>query len=158
MLITRAPGGRRLLASAVAAGLVAVALTGCSALAAVTDMTSGIDTRNFASYEDAVGNWSVAGVPAWLPPDATDIHHRATRHTAAEVIAYTSPTAPVGECVSGARTSEPRVDSTRAPETLAGDVVVCADWQIQQDGSSWYAWRSDEDPAPAPEPEPAPAG
>jgi len=133
---------RALLAAASALAAVGV-LSGCAAVGPVRDLAAGLTDRSFADLSAAEGNWSVSGVPEWIPEDAHEIRHRVTKRWESEILVYTSATAPTGDCAPAERTTRPAIDADWAPESLAGEVVVCDDWQIQQVGDHWHAWRSD---------------
>jgi hypothetical protein len=132
----------RVAATAAALALVGSTLVGCAALPVVSDLAAGRSERVFDDRAEAEGNWSVAGVPSWIPADATDIHHRYTARRHDEILSYTSRTDPA-ECDTAARASDPTITAAWAPGRLADRVFRCGDWQVQRDGDAWFAWRAD---------------
>lgn len=136
-----------------AAALLAVSLTGCSA---VTDLMHKEAASDFDDLADFESDWPRAASAAWVPDDAEQIHVRESTAGDPAIIGFQSgslldPT----ECVETTRLSGPVFAADWAPEDVyVDDVFACGDWAVMATDDGWFGWTpsapGEQEVAPSP--------
>lgn len=143
----------RILPAAATAALLALALTGCSA---VTDLLHNETETAFDDLEAFEAEWPRAEEAGWLPGDAELIHVRESTNGDPAIIGVTSgslldPTT----CAETERLSGPSFAADWAPDDVYVDrVFACGDWAVMATDHGWFGWTpsapGEQEVAPAP--------
>ncbi|GAA2240521.1 hypothetical protein GCM10009851_27380 [Herbiconiux moechotypicola] len=132
------------LAAATAAAL-AVALSGCSLMNAITPP---VETALYPTMTDATGPDATLAVPSWVPSDALNIQIKENTETGESILQFGQPTpvtTPIGQpCDASVADQRPTMQDTWWPQSIAYDQVVCdGDWHIFLTyGVQYFAWRN----------------
>lgn len=136
-----------------AAALLALSLTGCSA---VTDLLHNETETGFDDLEAFEEEWPRADEATWLPGDAELIHVRESSDADPAIIGFQSaslldPT----KCTETERLSGPSFTDEWAPEKVYVDrVFACGDWAVMATDDGWFGWTpsapGEQKVAPAP--------
>jgi len=128
---------RKTLLAIAAAGLAAIALSGC------TDVSSALSTRHeeyFDTYADAEANWVTGEIPAWIPTDSTAVRSVTSKDNLNRIIHVTTKSDPVGDCTTGPAPDVDALSSGWTPNTFPKEVTVCGEYSIMEFDNGWFGW------------------
>lgn len=136
-----------------AAALLALSLTGCTA---VTDLIHNETTSDFEDRAALEADWPRAEAAAWVPGDAEQIHVRESTGGDPAILGFESgsPLDPT-ECAETERLSGPSFAADWAPSDVYVDrVFACGDWAVMKTDTGWFGWTpsapKEQDAAPTP--------
>lgn len=127
-------------ALAATAGILALGLGGSVDWATLDH----VGDETYASKSQAQEDWGgIAGVPDWLPDDASDIRRVYRTDSNSEAVTLESrDEAPTGDsCDELRRTSTPEMNVPGAPGPREA-VVKCGPWSISVQDGTWLAWQN----------------
>ena len=122
-----------------AVGILALSLTGCSA---VTDLLHNETESEFADRAAFEKDWPRASSAEWLPDDAQLIHVRQSGDGTVAIIGFASASELDAEqCVETDRMSAPSFTDDWAPsEVFVDRVFACGDWAAMPTDDGWFGW------------------
>lgn len=136
-----------------AASILALSLTGCSA---VTDLLHNEQTADFDDQKAFAAEWSRAASAEWVPHDAVQIRVRESGDGDVAILGLTSSSAldPI-TCTETDRLSGPSFTDDWAPDDVYVDrIFACGDWAVMATSDGWFGWTpsapGEQDVAPAP--------
>jgi hypothetical protein len=134
-------------ATAFAAGILLIGLTGCSQIA---NLIAKQHEESYPTYEAAARDWVGVDIPGWIPEDATDLRNLATNDETVSVIRVVSDSPLPADCTTEDRHGIPTLAANWSTQSWPDEVQVCGDYEVMPMTDGWLGWFNATEPGQTP--------